>query len=373
MSQDIPVAAIDPDPDQARKRFENIPELAESMRANGLAVPVSVRRAGDRYVLIHGERRWRAAKHLKWKTIRAEIRDDVNPDQARWLSLIENIQREDLSPIEEAEAYQSAIDRDHLKQAALGSRIGKTQSYIAHKLQLLKLPSSIRLYIHHRAISEAHVNQLLRIKPWFESVTRDFSNWREVARQASTLSDGEWFLIAEVIHQRLNPRAWGWPWRDFDRDTKPILIDSAKLFVADVQECDFRPPAWVTYAFHFASFAADQAASVIDLRRNIDNWWSIIATAIYTKGWTRINTVKEKHGALVQECSRNDLQAAGLTDHIDEDKVDSVPIGLHGRALDHMLFHNKWRRSYPSAFQGYGCHHEMVGELEMDLDDPDEE
>lgn len=164
MSCDILIDLIDEDPTQPRKRFDDskLRELADSMKANGLIVPILVRPVDDRYLIVHGERRQRAAKLLDWATIPAEVRE-IDTEAARWVALVENIQRADLSPIEEATAYRAMLDNG-ITQTTLGERIGKRQSYIAQKLRLLKLPDTVQEAIANGAISEGHARQLLRLK-----------------------------------------------------------------------------------------------------------------------------------------------------------------------------------------------------------------
>ena len=163
MSRDINMSSIDRDPNQTRRHFneDKIGELAQSMQELGLIVPVMIRPDGERFILVHGERRWRAAQALGWDTIPAEVRE-VTPEEAQWLSLIENIQRDDLSPIEEAWAYKKHLS--HTTQKELGKKIGKTQSYIAQKLRLLKLPEGVQMAIVSGKIAEGHARQLLRLK-----------------------------------------------------------------------------------------------------------------------------------------------------------------------------------------------------------------
>jgi ParB/RepB/Spo0J family partition protein len=164
MSRDILLSQIDPDPNQPRTHFDNaaIEELAQSMAANGLAVPVLVRPVDERYMLVHGERRWRAAQHLGWETIPAEVRE-LSEEEAHWLALVENVQRADLSPIEEARAYRAYLDTG-ITQQELGRRIGKTQSYIAHKVRLLTLPDPLVLLLDRKALTEGHARQILRLR-----------------------------------------------------------------------------------------------------------------------------------------------------------------------------------------------------------------
>jgi ParB family chromosome partitioning protein len=177
MLQDLSLNLIDSDWEQPRWHFDKdkLKELAQSMGVNGLIVPVLVRPSGDgRFIIVHGERRCKAAQMLDWETIRAEVRG-VSPQEARWLALAENVQRQDLSPIEEARAYQARLT-EGITQAELGQRIGKSPSYIAQKLRLLKLPDDVRATIARGDILEGHARQLLRLK--------DAGRQSELCRQA---------------------------------------------------------------------------------------------------------------------------------------------------------------------------------------------
>jgi ParB family chromosome partitioning protein len=163
MSHDILLSLIDADPNNARKTFDDaaMAELAASIKASGLAVPILLRPIGDRYIIVHGERRYRAVRSLGWPTIPADVRD-IDAEAASWLGLVENVQRADLSPIEEAHAYQTRLSAG-ITQGELGRHIGKSQSYIATKLRLLKLPEFVQAGIRFGKISEGHAKQLLRL------------------------------------------------------------------------------------------------------------------------------------------------------------------------------------------------------------------
>jgi ParB/RepB/Spo0J family partition protein len=164
MSHDILLSLIDADPNNARKTFDDaaIAELAASIVASGLAVPILLRPVGDRYIIVHGERRYRAVRSLGWPTIPADVRD-IDAEAASWLGLVENVQRADLSPIDEAHAYQGRLAAG-VTQSELGRRIGKTQSYVAQKIRLLKLPVHLQDHLASQTISEGHGRQLLRLK-----------------------------------------------------------------------------------------------------------------------------------------------------------------------------------------------------------------
>lgn len=151
-------------PYQPRSIFddERIEELSQTIRTHGLIQPIVVRKKGDRYELIAGERRWRAAKKLGMKTIPAIIRE-LSDSHAASVALIENLQRESLTAIEEAIAYQQLIEIHHLTQESLAQRLGKGQSTIANKLRLLHLPQEVQDALMARKISERHARALLAL------------------------------------------------------------------------------------------------------------------------------------------------------------------------------------------------------------------
>ncbi len=202
MSRDILVDAIIADPAQPRKFFDDtkIAELAESMRANGLIQPIMVRPVGGQFVIIHGERRYRAALSLGWASIPAEVRS-IDADGARWLALVENIQRSDLSPIEEANAYKVMLDSG-ITQTALGERIGKGQSYIATKLRLLNLPRLVQQSIVGGLLTEGHAKQLLRLsKAPYEAMGwahRAIMNFGLSVSATSELIDGVFDVVSMI-------------------------------------------------------------------------------------------------------------------------------------------------------------------------------
>lgn len=204
---DLELSLIDPDPDQPRKHFDpvKLAELAESMQRDGLAVPIMVRPAGERFIIVHGERRYRAALSLGWATIRAEIRRDLESDSARWLALIENIQRDDLTPIEEAREYERRLS-EGLTQQQLAQRIGKTRSYIAQKLRLLTLPKPIMLYIERGALSEGHARQLLRLKALFTPDLQHDFGYEITGNFHQTLPEvSAWCVLGAVMLDMIAP------------------------------------------------------------------------------------------------------------------------------------------------------------------------
>ena len=158
------IEEIQPDRGQPRRYFDeqHILELAESIRAKGVLQPLLVRREGEGYALVDGERRWRAAQRAGLRELPCIIRD-VSEPEAFELALIENIQREDLNAIEEAEAYQRLIEYHGLTQEELAQRVGKDRSTVANALRLLRLPESIKQAMSSGALTMGHARALLAL------------------------------------------------------------------------------------------------------------------------------------------------------------------------------------------------------------------
>jgi len=160
----IPVDEIDPNPRQPREDFDEgrLESLVASIRTNGVLQPIVVRRAGLRYQLIAGERRWRAAQSAGMITIPALVRD-VDDRHMLSLALIENLQRQDLNPIEEAAAYRSLLEEHGLTQEILARAVGKDRSTVANLVRLLSLPEEIQAHVSRGTISMGHARALLSL------------------------------------------------------------------------------------------------------------------------------------------------------------------------------------------------------------------
>ena len=161
--QEVDIDLIDPNPDQPRLRFneDKLNELAQSIRTNGLVQPLLLRRgANGRYQIVAGERRWRAAELAGLRRIHAVIRN-IPDSKLLELALIENIQREELNPIEEASAYQRLIHNLGLTQDEVAQQVGKDRSSIANYLRLLKLPEDVQRMLEDDLISMGHARALL--------------------------------------------------------------------------------------------------------------------------------------------------------------------------------------------------------------------
>ncbi|HCK10199.1 MAG: stage 0 sporulation protein J [Gemmatimonadetes bacterium] len=162
----VSVDHVEPNPHQPREHFEEeaVAELAASIKEKGLLQPVSVRKFGSGYQLIAGERRLRASKAAGLSKIPAIVFDVTSDEEMMELSLIENVQREDLSPIEEAKAYRALIDECFLTQEEVAIRVSKDRSSVANTLRLLLLAQSVREALDAGKISMGHARALLGLE-----------------------------------------------------------------------------------------------------------------------------------------------------------------------------------------------------------------
>lgn len=191
----IPIGAIDPSPFQARRRFddEGARELAESIRLHGVLQPIIVRPRGNRFELVVGERRWRACSLLGWKSIPAVVRD-MEDQEAAEAVLTENLQRQDLNPVEEARGYERMLATFNMTQQALAERLGVSQPAIANKLRLLRLPEEVQAWVEEGKLSERHARALLKARG--KDRQRQLAAW--AVEQGATVRDLEARIGAET-------------------------------------------------------------------------------------------------------------------------------------------------------------------------------
>ena len=158
----LPIESIQPSPFQARTHFDEqeLAGLAASIRENGLLQPIAVRKKEDGYELVAGERRLRACKMAKMQTIPA-ILCDYADDKTAAMGLLENLQREDLNPLEEAEGYRELMDRFHMTQEEVARKVGKSRPAVANALRLLGLPEPVRELVRTGELSQGHARTLL--------------------------------------------------------------------------------------------------------------------------------------------------------------------------------------------------------------------
>jgi ParB family transcriptional regulator, chromosome partitioning protein len=163
--QELPVAHIEPNPAQPRAHFDDdaLTALTASILEVGVLQPVLVRLIGpDRYELIAGERRWRAARQAGLRTIPALVRS-ADPTQSLEQALVENLHREDLNPLEEAAAYQQLVDEFGLTQEEVARRVGRSRPAVANTMRLLQLPPTVQKYVADRQLSAGHARAVLAV------------------------------------------------------------------------------------------------------------------------------------------------------------------------------------------------------------------
>ena len=186
--RDVEIVRIRPNPAQPRRHFDEgaLAELAESIRQHGVLQPVLLRPAGDGFELIAGERRWRAAQRAQLHSIPALVREHDDSGSAE-LALIENVQREDLNAIEEAEGYQALIGRFGHTQDNVAKLVGKSRSHVANLLRLLGLPEAVRLMLLRGDISMGHARAVTTAEEP-EELAREIAEKGLSVRQAEALA-----------------------------------------------------------------------------------------------------------------------------------------------------------------------------------------
>src|SRR5262245_10767254 len=154
---ELPTASLDPNPHQPRMGVDagRLQELADSLRESGMVQPILVRRRGERYQIIAGERRWRAAQQAGLETVPVTVRE-VPDDRLLELALVENIQRQELTPLEEAVAYQRLQEELRLTQEEVARKVGKDRSTVTNTLRLLRLPKEVRELLGTGALDGGH-------------------------------------------------------------------------------------------------------------------------------------------------------------------------------------------------------------------------
>ncbi|MCR5614708.1 MAG: ParB/RepB/Spo0J family partition protein [Saccharofermentans sp.] len=219
---ELKINDVSPNLEQPRKTFDEkaLNELAESIKENGIIMPIIVQRKDKGYTIVAGERRWRAARIAGLKLIPAIVRE-LTDKQVMEQALIENLQREDLNPLEEAEAMQALIKTHHMTQEALAKKIGKPRATIANSLRLLNLDESLHEFLVRGDLSAGHAKAILGLK--------DKEDQRKVAdvviaRDMSVRQAEEY--VHKYIEAQNNPKP----------AAKPVELDpQAKLSIKEVE------------------------------------------------------------------------------------------------------------------------------------------
>lgn len=206
---EVPVGRLTANPLQPRQAFdqEELDGLVESIRRHGVLQPLVVRPVGDGYQVVAGERRWRAAQILGMESVPAIVRP-LSDQEALELALVENLQREDLNPVERARAYRRLIDEFGLTQEQVAERVGKSQPSVANALRLLSLPQQILASLESGRLSEGHAKALLGVE---DSKAR-VRLWEKIERRGLSVRE------AEAIARASIPRGITGPRRDAELD-----------------------------------------------------------------------------------------------------------------------------------------------------------
>jgi ParB/RepB/Spo0J family partition protein len=337
----IRLDAITADPDQPRRIFDpaKLAELAASIDANGLASPVLLRPDGDRFVIVHGERRYRAVESLGWTEIPAVVRDIPAAD-IRWIQLAENLNRDDLSPIEEARTYAEFIASGST-QAEVADRLGKTRTYVTQKLRLLSMPAPLVLLVDRGALSEGHARQLLRMKSMYtENHTigkpDDGIEYADLARVwQDTVSDPARFNLTRLILTDCRPVDWP-PGYGFS-PKNPVSAEAAESLWCDIAAQGHGYPRWVLPAVYYAIAAVEFKLSVAMTQKMVDQWEELVYAAVThlfihdkpaTMGVSR-DTSRTDWQARLWWGHHSDLRHAGLLDYEHIDPIDALNAAMH--------------------------------------------
>jgi ParB family chromosome partitioning protein len=186
---------IVPNPRQPRVQIDErrLEELTQSIRTNGVIQPILVRRAGDRYEIVAGERRWRAAQRAGLLKVPVIVRD-VPDEQMLQVALIENVQRDDLNPIEEAQAYRRLTDEHQMSQETIATAVGKDRATVANYMRLLRLPAEVRSELASGSLSMGHARALVSLTD--ETAQRRIS--RDIVAHGLSVRDAEALVRREV-------------------------------------------------------------------------------------------------------------------------------------------------------------------------------
>jgi ParB family chromosome partitioning protein len=199
----IDINKIIPNPRQPRSEFpqETLTELAESIRSQGVIAPILARPKNGKYEIVAGERRWRAARKAGLSMLPAIVKE-FSDEESLELALVENLQREDLNPMEEAEAYAKLASEFHQTQADIAKKVGKDRSTVANMMRLLELPREIQVSIRRSQISVGHARPILSLATEAERL----SLWRDILKNNLSVRDVEQIVHGGPTDRKLRKR-----------------------------------------------------------------------------------------------------------------------------------------------------------------------
>ena len=280
----LAINQIDPNPNQPRKRFDDLEELAASIAEKGLLEPIMVRPRGERYEIVLGERRWRAAKIAGLPAIDAAVRE-VDDTTAFELALVENIQRQNLTPIEEAGAFNHLSDQG-MTQSAIGALIGKGQSYVAQKVRLLKLPAPLTYHLQEGALTENHVRQIMKLRGIYGEGL-DSAIIRENCDPGLVDGPGEASTLINQIAPEDYPFAWVIGPCALVVEGCRRFLDYVSKHTGPVPQCEWAAFWWLSVAAHHNLTVTKLAMAMKAWEERYDHaivWWNISAAKPEPKG-----------------------------------------------------------------------------------------
>jgi len=225
--RNIALDQIAPNPMQPRQTFdkERLAELAASLKANGVIQPLVVRRNGAGFTIVAGERRYRAARLAALPQVPAVIMDDIDDVRTLELALVENIHREDLNPLELAEAYRRLIDKCGLTQNDLAVRVGRSRAAVANHLRLLSLPASIKRLIAEGRLTEGHARAILAL----DNEAQMLETAEKIISNSLSVRDVEKATAPKRRKRRLVPKRLHPALAEMEGDLKRRLATSVKI------------------------------------------------------------------------------------------------------------------------------------------------
>ena len=222
--QELSVGSISPNRNQPRKRMDpgKLAGLAASIKEQGVVTPVIVRRTGNGYELIAGERRWRASQAAGLKTVPAVVRE-ANDRQTLVLALVENIQREDLNPMEEASSYQMLLK--DLTQEELAKQVGKDRATVANSLRLLKLPQEIQQAVREGQITAGHARAVLSL----DTTAAQMQLYRRILKGGLSVRQAEDAASQSAHSGGVRKKSAATPYRSIEEDLSRALGTRVKI------------------------------------------------------------------------------------------------------------------------------------------------
>ncbi len=252
---------VEPNPNQPRKRFneDKLQELADSIKVHGIIQPLVVQKENERYIIIAGERRWRAARIAGVKEVPVVIRDFTEQELYE-VALIENIQRQDLDPIEEANAYSNLIKEHHLTQDEVAERVSKSRVTITNSLRLLKLDPRVQQMVIDELLTGGHARALISI----EDPEEQYNLANRIFDEKLSVRETE-KLVKKILHPK--PEATEVPVNEADEAIYHDLEENLKTIIGSKVRINRKPGGKGNIEIEY--YSTDELDRILDLLRSV--------------------------------------------------------------------------------------------------------